>query len=530
MDPTALTDRRTKRTATAARVVAFALCSFLVATGGGDALESAALVLLGIALVVAAGQTIDIAAPLARLVTLLEATLWAVGVLRTGGANSPLLPYLLAPALVGGLALGFEGVLVPIGVAAVAVLSGAPSLHGSASVLALAKTTGEWVVLALLVGLLASWVHRLQREPVNRYLEAFRLLEQLRDLARALPVGLDRTALANDLLRDLKAAGPVGSRGAVFVRAPGDRPTLLASGGAERPDWRIDLSQDSPFSEAWASQQVLALPTGLSPEWKGTALVLPLVVAHQTIGVVGLEFPNSRQLGSGEIAALTVVGNDAALQLETATVFDELREVATVEERRRLAREIHDGIAQDLAAFGYELDALAGDARLGASGEAVANALLDVRSNLSRLVVELRNSIFELRSAVDQHGGLGAALTEYVRAVGTASNLTVHLSLDEGPERLSAATESELLRIAQEAVTNARKHAHARNLWVRCSVSPPSAELVVEDDGIGPGQQRDGSFGLEIMQERALRLRATLSVTPREPQGTTVTVQLGQQR
>ena len=83
------------------------------------------------------------------------------------------------------------------------------------------------------------------------------------------------------------------------------------------------------------------------------------------------------------------------------------------------------------------------------------------------------------------------------------------------------------MRIAQEAITNARKHAGARNLWVRCSVAPPSALLAVEDDGKGLGRARVDSYGLEIMQERAERVGADLSVGPRDGGGTVVEVVLG---
>jgi signal transduction histidine kinase len=114
-----------------------------------------------------------------------------------------------------------------------------------------------------------------------------------------------------------------------------------------------------------------------------------------------------------------------------------------------------------------------------------------------------------------------------VRTVGASSHLTVHLSLDERPDRLPSDTEAELLRIAQEAITNARKHAQASNLWVRCEIDPPRALLVVEDDGVGPGEQREGSFGIDIMRERAARLRADLSVEHRGMRGTVVTCRLG---
>ncbi len=108
-----------------------------------------------------------------------------------------------------------------------------------------------------------------------------------------------------------------------------------------------------------------------------------------------------------------------------------------------------------------------------------------LRRELTRIISELRLSIFDLRSEVHADIGLGSALSDYVRSVGTGSSLTVHLILDEAPSRLGIETETELMRIAQEAITNARRHAGAENLWVTCRVDPPRALLRIEDDGSG---------------------------------------------
>jgi signal transduction histidine kinase len=144
------------------------------------------------------------------------------------------------------------------------------------------------------------------------------------------------------------------------------------------------------------------------------------------------------------------------------------------------------------------------------------------------VITELRLSLFELRSEVDRHGGLAAAIAEYARTVGQSAGLRVHLSLDESTARLPAATEAELLRIAQEAITNARKHAGAANLWVTCAVDPPYAQIEVSDDGQGISEQRpDGRYGLAIMQERAERIRGRLEIKSRQPNGTTVAVVTG---
>jgi signal transduction histidine kinase len=159
---------------------------------------------------------------------------------------------------------------------------------------------------------------------------------------------------------------------------------------------------------------------------------------------------------------------------------------------------------------------------------AAAEELRTLRNEVTRVITELRLSLFELRSEVDRHGGLTAAIAEYARAVGASAGLRVHLSLDESTARLPAATEAELLRIAQEAITNARKHAGAANLWVTCAVDPPFAQIEVSDDGHGISDQRpDGRYGLAIMAERAERIRGRLEITPRNPNGTRVAVLLG---
>ena len=217
-----------------------------------------------------------------------------------------------------------------------------------------------------------------------------------------------------------------------------------------------------------------------------------------------------------------------SLRLDTALVFDEIRTMATADERQRLAREIHDGIAQEVASLGYVVDHMASSTR----DPDVAQGLRELRGELSRVVADLRLSIFDLRSDVSATNGLGAALSDYVRQVGAKSDLTVHLSLNEAPTRLSPAVEAELLRIAQEAITNARKHASARNLWVDCWTDPPQVSLTVRDDGRGITGRRDDSYGISIMRERAQRIDATLEVTSESDAnkgaGTTVAVKVAE--
>jgi signal transduction histidine kinase len=201
-------------------------------------------------------------------------------------------------------------------------------------------------------------------------------------------------------------------------------------------------------------------------------------------------------------------------------LFSEVRSIATAEERRRLAREIHDGVAQELASLGYTIDDLAARA----STPSIKAGLRELRAEVTRVITELRLSIFDLRSEVTAGISLSTALSDYVRSLGPSLGAQVHLSMQETGTRLRFETEAELLRIAQEAITNCRRHADASNIWVSSTVSPPEFELTVEDDGKGLGDGRPDSYGMEIMRERAARIGAHLSVGQRPDGGTTVHV------
>jgi signal transduction histidine kinase len=257
-----------------------------------------------------------------------------------------------------------------------------------------------------------------------------------------------------------------------------------------------------------------------------SALIMPLVAGVRTVGLIALEIDAPAAYPPLMVAQAAQVAAPAALRLEAALLFDEVRSLATSEERQRLAREIHDGVAQELVMVGYGIDNA-----LGAlpDAEATTAELRTLRSEVTRVITELRLSLFELRSEVDRYGGLATAIADYARTVGQSAGLRVHLSLDESTARLPAATEAELLRIAQEAITNARKHAGAENLWVSCTIDPPYAEIEVSDDGHGMvDSPKEGRYGLAIMAERAERIRGRLEIRPRVPNGTTVAVVLGQ--
>ena len=209
--------------------------------------------------------------------------------------------------------------------------------------------------------------------------------------------------------------------------------------------------------------------------------------------------------------------------LESAIMFSDARAGATSAERRRIGREIHDGVAQDVASLGYRIDDMS---RLETDSEQRA-ALADVRRGAAHILEDLRLSVAGMRRGLTDDARLGSALTDFALEVGKRSSMAVHLSIEESPQRLQPDVETELLRIAQEAVTNAANHASAANLWVTCRLEPPMAMIRIDDDGVGAATARTDHFGIPIMRDRAERIGAELAIDGRPEGGASVSAVLG---
>ena len=438
-----------------------------------------------------------------------------------------LMPYLVVLTLLSGLFVKLPGVTVAlvsqvIGIVFVPLASG--GFVGAGDRVA---DLAPWILTNLGGGLLGVWARSLGHGMVDEgdahYESARQLLTQLRAVTRRLSAGLDSDSMAAQLL-DTMHERLDDSYSAVFVKMKGS--ILVPLGYRGIGAQQILVPNDDLVERCWAQMGPVQGVVASGNRDARHRLVLPLRIGQRMIGVAVSS--SAIPADPARVEALMDEADAHSLRLDTALVFDEIRAMATADERQRLAREIHDGIAQEIASLGYVVDHMASTT----ADPTVAHGLRDLRGELSRVVADLRLSIFDLRSDVSATNGLGAALSDYVRQVGAKSDLTVHMTLNEAPTRLSPAVEAELLRIAQEAVTNARKHASARNLWVDCWTSPPRASLTIRDDGRGITGQRDDSYGIEIMRERAQRIDATIEVISESgvdlPHGTVVQVRVAE--
>lgn len=194
-------------------------------------------------------------------------------------------------------------------------------------------------------------------------------------------------------------------------------------------------------------------------------------------------------------------------------------EATVLEERQRIARELHDGVVQQVVALVYRID----DAAFLAGPGPARQAVDALRDDVARLACEVRDAVEDLRGGAPSDG-LAAALSSYAGELAGHGDVRVHVHLDERGERPAARVEREVLKIAREAIANALQHAHAVNLWVRFVADGHRLVLVVEDDGVGTVAPRPGHFGLQGMQERAERIGADLTIRVRQDGGTTVTL------
>lgn len=459
----------------------------------------------------------------------------ATGVFFTGGSHSPMLPGTLVGTFLAGLALGADGVLVASGIASALLLAmwGVGYRQVTEPAQQYLGTCAEWVVIGVAVGLAGQWIGRREAGPAGeaaeRHAEARALLNQLRSVTRHLPGSLDVTTTCELLLEE--ALGVCGaSTGVVLVDAGGGSLVPMALRGARRVPWRSPAAGPGPLQQAWEhGKPVLDIrwpdQPDIDPDQSrrhGSALlVVPILSPEGVLGLLAVQTPADQAPSSDVIGAVQAAVERFAVPLETAQTFEAVRAASTIEERSRLAHDMHDGVAQDLAYIGFELDLLRSQAaRLD---PALAESVAELRQRTTRIISDIRGSITDLRSSRSVERGLGAALTSYVRNAGAAGRLSIHLTLDESAFRMPAAVEVELLRLAQEFTSLASNESDAHNLWVTLVVEPPVAYLRLDHDGVvvHPRTSLTGAA------HRIEALGGKLNVTPVKPAGLSVEALVG---
>jgi signal transduction histidine kinase len=217
----------------------------------------------------------------------------------------------------------------------------------------------------------------------------------------------------------------------------------------------------------------------------------------------------------------------AAVAIENARLLERGRELSIVEERNRLARELHDSVSQKL--FGLVLTAEAAATLLDRDPRAAGEQVARLGELAQEALRELRELIFELRPPSLEQEGLAATMRKQVDMLRRVHGREIELRL-AGAAYCAPQAEAEVLRIAQEALNNALRHAGPARIELRMEARDGRLIVTVADDGAGfdpnePGL-RSRRLGLTSMEERARALGGTLAVVSRPGEGTTVTLEV----
>ncbi len=255
---------------------------------------------------------------------------------------------------------------------------------------------------------------------------------------------------------------------------------------------------------------------------------VPIVSKGLVIGAFYLtEKQDADDFTADDQRLIAMLAAHAAIAIENARLYERSRELSVIEERNRLARDLHDSVTQTL--FSVVLTAEAATTLIDRDGERARGELQKLQGLARDALQEMRALVFELRPAELEADGLAATLQKHVDVLARVRRTAIELQV-EGERRLAPDIEQALFRIAQEALNNALKHAQAQTIWISLSLAGPRAVLSVRDNGHGfdvdAAAVRSKRLGLTSMRERAASLGGTLTVESKSGAGTTVVAEV----
>jgi signal transduction histidine kinase len=336
----------------------------------------------------------------------------------------------------------------------------------------------------------------------------------LNELAGSLTRSLDPEAILAGALDAVRAVLPTtGGRGYRI-----GRDGLMAS--------RAEPDERSPQLEAVAVAAITGNQLVTREDGDGVLIGLPMGTGAGPLGALGLRATGAP--GPEMTALLMAIGNQVGLALSTARLSDEGREMAVLEERARLAREIHDTLAQQLTGIVIQLEAA--QALVSRDPDRSLPALASAQELARSALAEARRSVWDLRPAPLSSTGLVAAAENEVERFRHRTGIAARLRAEHmaPPPALRPQSEVTLLRITQQALANIAAHSGASRVTVRLRNLGDHVELTVRDNGHGfdTSALPLGSFGIVGMAERARIAGGSFQVESVAGRGTTLTVNL----
>lgn len=259
----------------------------------------------------------------------------------------------------------------------------------------------------------------------------------------------------------------------------------------------------------------------------------PLLNQTEIVGGVALFYPDKHEFAEEDISLFTTFTNIAAIAIENARLYKRSQEAAILEERNRLAREIHDNLAQGLTAIVLQLEIV--DILLKKDPSRIHAEIEKAKIQARRNLQEARRSVWDLRAGATETLSIPDMIKLEIDRFKLISDIEVHFKQHGKASPILGEANTHIFRVFQESINNVYHHAQARNVWINLEFSPELLTLSIQDDGIGlksiEGKDVDvkKGFGLMGMHERARILKGTLSISSSEGKGTTVSLKIPMQ-
>ena len=347
------------------------------------------------------------------------------------------------------------------------------------------------------------------------------ILDKLRHVADY--TGAAITILRGDKLTILDSRGPGGREGAVIgLDFPLARlGEIWERIGRGEPVLVDDVRTEGPLSAAYREAVGEHLETTF--RYARSWLAVPLTYKDRVMGMLTLSRAEPGSYTARHAQLVTAVANQAAVAMENARLFAEAQGKAALEERQRLARDLHDSVSQTLFSAGLIAEVLP---RLWSRDQRQGERRLEELRQLTRgALAEMRMLLLELRPGSLVEVGLGELVRQLAEATTGRARLPVEALVEGTPRPLPPEAQVALYRIAQEALNNVVKHAQSDSATVRLSYLDGAVSLEICDNGRGFAQSPRSAehLGLRIMEERAASAGGRLVVRSERGRGTTVT-------
>lgn len=257
--------------------------------------------------------------------------------------------------------------------------------------------------------------------------------------------------------------------------------------------------------------------------------VVPMQSRSGTAGFICLFSLNPEHFKLSEANLLLNIGNQIAIAIEKARLYEKVQAVAIVEERERIAAELHDGSAQVLS---YVITKSQATRQLLQKMIVANDYLVELENVAQEVYTDTREAILGLRTAIGSDGSMVSTLREYAVRFSQMHDMKTELIVDDHfIPSLSPQVELQAVRIVQEALSNVRKHAKATRATIKVAAGEDEVKIAVQDDGKGFDVDKTGNgdwikFGLRNMKERADSIHGSLFVESRPEHGTEVTLSI----